>query len=187
MKQVIGVTGRVGVGKTFLVNGLSDSLANYEVVDLDLIGHEVLQKATVKEDLIKLFGKKILTESNEINRKQLGALVFSKKEYLDSLNAISHPWIKKIAQERIQQSMFPIIIMVGALIKEIELLNECNFVVLIQANHEQRYRNLKSKKTIESFQASDDEYKVFSTHIFENVFSKDSVENFSKLVQNLLK
>jgi|TARA_B100001142_G_C14099191_1_gene564506 dephospho-CoA kinase len=186
MKQVIGVTGRVGVGKTFLVNGLADSLANYEVVDLDLIGHEVLKKEAVKEDLIKLFGKKILTESNEINRKQLGALVFSKKEYLDSLNAISHPWIKKIAQERIQQSTFPVIIMVGALIKEIELLNECKFVVLIQADHGQRHRNLKSKKNIESFQASDDDYKVFSTHIFENVFSKDSVENFSKLVQNLL-
>ena len=47
MKTVIGITGRVGVGKTYLVDGALKINPTYDVIDLDKLGHHVLQKERI--------------------------------------------------------------------------------------------------------------------------------------------
>ena len=67
MKTIIGVTGRVCVGKTYLVNELVKRNPHYAVIDLDKLGHLVLKKNPIKESIKKIFGDNIIGENKEID------------------------------------------------------------------------------------------------------------------------
>tara|TARA_B100000131_G_scaffold317421_1_gene359392 strand:+ start:2026 stop:2598 length:573 start_codon:yes stop_codon:yes gene_type:complete len=186
MKIVIGVTGRVGVGKTYLVNSLLKKYDHYNVIDLDMLGHEVLRVESIKHILKQEFGDTIINQHNEINRKALADIVFADINQLNKLNKISHPLIKKLAENRIKQSKEYNIIIVGSLIKEIGLLTQCNQIISVIADSKKTDKLIGSKKRIETFQATENEYKSIANHIFYNDFLKDGVEKFGILVQNLV-
>jgi len=183
---IIGVTGKVGVGKTFLVDKLALDNKLYDVIDLDKVGHYVLTKASVIHSLTKAFGNKILDKNNKIDRKKLGEIVFSNKDDLITLNQVSHPLIKTHVEKRIKTSQKSSVLIVGSLIEDIGLSKNCHYIIAILANHSRRTSLLGRKKKIELYQKSDTYYKAMATHNITNTFSKDMVEKFSILVQNLI-
>jgi len=64
------------------------------IVDADKVGHEVLGSSnSAYQEIVHCFGDEILDSSGEIDRKQLGALVFADAEKLRALNSIVHPRI----------------------------------------------------------------------------------------------
>ena len=66
------------------------------------LGHEVyLPNTDTWRELVKTFGKEILAQDNTIDRKKLGAIVFSNPEKLKRLNAIVHPRMFEMAKKRI--------------------------------------------------------------------------------------
>ena len=90
MTRVIGLTGGIGSGKSTVSRYLAELGAI--IVDADKVGHEVYQPNTdTWRELVKTFGKEILAKDNTIDRKKLGAMVFSNPEELKRLNAIVHP------------------------------------------------------------------------------------------------
>lgn len=84
--KVIGLTGRAAAGK----NAVSDAFAKVgcAVIDVDQVGHRVLEQS--QDLLAKAFGPGIV-QDGRVDRKALGALVFSDSEKLRSLEAITHP------------------------------------------------------------------------------------------------
>ena len=100
MTRVIGLTGGIGSGKSTVSGFLSELGA--AVIDADKIGHEVYRPDTdTWRKLVKTFGRGILAADNTIDRKKLGAIVFSNEEELKRLNAIIHPQITKIIKQQI--------------------------------------------------------------------------------------
>ena len=72
------------------------------IIDADKIGHEVYRPDTdTWRKLVKTFGRGILAADNTIDRKKLGAIVFSNEEELKRLNAIVHPQITEIIKKQI--------------------------------------------------------------------------------------
>ena len=61
--MIIGITGRVGVGKSTAVSYIVD---NYDcvIIDLDLIGHDLLEEDKIKNRCIIQFGNQIVSENN---------------------------------------------------------------------------------------------------------------------------
>jgi dephospho-CoA kinase len=99
---VIGLTGGIGTGKTQVSGILSDLGAT--VINADLVGHEAyLPNTETWKEVVNAFGKGILTESNEIDRRALGGIVFSDPEHLKTLNAIMHPRIFDMIRERLDK------------------------------------------------------------------------------------
>ncbi|MDP6514185.1 MAG: dephospho-CoA kinase [SAR202 cluster bacterium] len=97
---VIGLTGGIGTGKTHVSGILSDLGAT--VINADLVGHEAyLPNTETWQVVVDTFGKEILTEDNEIDRRALGGIVFSDPKQLERLNAIMHPRIFDMIRERI--------------------------------------------------------------------------------------
>tara|TARA_B100000676_G_C17877309_1_gene731953 strand:- start:83 stop:673 length:591 start_codon:yes stop_codon:yes gene_type:complete len=89
---VIGLTGGIGTGKTLVSNILSSLGAS--LINADKIGHKIYEpNSDGWIEVIKTFGKEILNENQEIDRKKLGSIVFKDKKYLDQLNSITHPRI----------------------------------------------------------------------------------------------
>ena len=98
---VIGVTGGIGTGKTE-VSKILECLGA-EVINADLVGHEAYAPHTEGWRVVtEAFGKEVLATSGEVDRKKLGAIVFNDPGALKRLNAIMHPRIYSMIEERIE-------------------------------------------------------------------------------------
>ena len=101
--KVIGLTGSFGTGKTFVASIFRELGA--KVIDADRIAHKAIRKGTpAYKRIVKLFGKKILNKEAEINRGELGHIVFSNKAFLRKLNDIVHPYVIKEIKRSIRSA-----------------------------------------------------------------------------------
>ncbi len=89
--KIIGLAGGIGSGKSTVAGFLAEQGA--AIIDLDKLGHEVLEQKKVRERLVKEFGEDILGGAGEIDRAVLGRLVFSSPGALARLNRVVHPVI----------------------------------------------------------------------------------------------
>jgi dephospho-CoA kinase len=99
---VIGLTGGIGSGKTTVSDMLRAKGA--EVLHADLVGHEVYRPGTAVWDaLVTAFGREVVTADGEIDRRTLGGMVFADPEARRRLNAITHPPMRRLMAERLDQ------------------------------------------------------------------------------------
>ena len=97
---VIGLTGGIGTGKSQAAMVLGDLGA--DVIEADRLGHEVYRPQTDGwREVVETFGSEVLTPDGEVDRRKLGVIVFGDAEALGRLNAITHPRIRRMIQERI--------------------------------------------------------------------------------------
>jgi dephospho-CoA kinase len=97
---VIGLTGGIGSGKSTVSEMLRAKGA--AVVYADLVGHEVYRPGTaVWDEVVAAFGRDVLTTDQEIDRRKLGSIVFSDPEARRRLNAITHPPMRRLMAERL--------------------------------------------------------------------------------------
>ena len=95
---VIGITGGTGCGKTTLLEAIA--AAGGLVLDCDAIYHGLLE--TDGEMLCAIENRFPGTvEGGILQRKKLGAIVFSDEEALLDLNRITHSAVKKEVQRRL--------------------------------------------------------------------------------------
>ena len=98
--RVIGLVGGIGSGKSTAAAMLAELGA--DVLSADAIGHEVYRPGTPGfAAVVGEFGREIVGAGGEIDRRKLGALVFSDPSRLDRLNAIVHPLIRDEIASRI--------------------------------------------------------------------------------------
>ena len=97
---VIGLTGGIGTGKTFVSRRLEELGA--VIVNADLLGHEVYKPQTEGwHAVVDAFGEQVVGDDGEIDRRALGGIVFSDDDALQQLNAIMHPRIYALAEQRL--------------------------------------------------------------------------------------
>ena len=95
---VIGLTGGFGSGKSTVAGMLRDLGAR--VIDADKVAHQLYQPGTPAfDEVVRAFGREIVGEKGEIDRKKLGQKVFGNPQALKRLNAILHPRIARRIEE----------------------------------------------------------------------------------------
>lgn len=100
---VIGLVGGMGSGKTTVAEILSSLGA--EVIHADLVGHEAYRPGTAGfAAVVDAFGDEIVGDGGTIDRRRLGARVFSEPGALDRLNSILHPLIRAEIERRIDDA-----------------------------------------------------------------------------------
>lgn len=98
---VIGLTGGIGTGKSEAARHLVALGAT--LIDADVVGHEAYRPhAEAWRRVVEAFGEGILGPDKEIDRRSLGAIVFSDPDQLARLNGIMHPLMARMVQERIE-------------------------------------------------------------------------------------
>lgn len=86
----IGLTGGIGSGKSTAARFLAELGA--PVIDADKVGHMIYEPGEpAYHELVREFGDQIIDPTGRVDRKRLGAIVFSDPESLARLNAIVHP------------------------------------------------------------------------------------------------
>lgn len=88
----VGLTGSIGVGKSFVTSVFEE--LGCHVLDADQTAREVVMPDTPGlKAITQEFGEEILNPDGTLNRKQLGALVFADESRRQRLNFILHPFI----------------------------------------------------------------------------------------------
>jgi dephospho-CoA kinase len=99
---VLGLTGGIGTGKSEVTRALAGLGAS--VIDADRVGHEAYRPHQgIWQEVVQAFGEEILQPDGEVDRKALGAIVFSQPDARAKLNGIMHPWMAKEIERRIDQ------------------------------------------------------------------------------------
>ena len=98
---VIGLTGGIGTGKSEATRQLEALGAS--IISADQVGHEAYTPNTEAwEQVVATFGDDILQDDQEIDRRKLGAIVFSDPSQLEKLNQIMHPRMARIVSGKIE-------------------------------------------------------------------------------------
>lgn len=95
--QKIGLTGNIGSGKTRVCK-IFESLG-VPIYYADLEARKILNKPSSMKEIAKLFGQEVVLNTQEIDRKKLGAIVFNDPSKLKKLNHLIHPILKEHFKE----------------------------------------------------------------------------------------
>ena len=97
---VIGLTGGIGTGKSE-VSRLLGTLGA-KVIEADKVGHEAYEPGMPGwREVVEAFGVGVLDTDGRIDRKGLGGIVFRDEQARGRLNAIVHPIVRQLLEERI--------------------------------------------------------------------------------------
>ena len=100
--KIIGLTGGIASGKSTVTETLQ-RLGAY-IIDTDKVAHDCMKPgASAWKKLVDTFGKEILKQNQEIDRKYLGKIVFNQPEKLKQLDALMHPVVLEETRRRVQE------------------------------------------------------------------------------------
>lgn len=100
--RVIGLTGGIASGKSTVARLLA--ARGVPVIDADQLARDaVLPGTPALAAIVELFGPGVLQEDGLLDRQALGAMVFADPPLRRRLEAILHPAIRSLAEERLAE------------------------------------------------------------------------------------
>ena len=153
--MILGITGKAGSGKSYISKLIKKIYKNTHIIDVDKIGHKVLELAIIKSRLSVIFGKEIFDENKKIDRKKLAEIVFSSEDKLKQLNSIVHLEIFNMIEKHLEKNKkkYDIIIIDAAILHEIKLDKLCDKIMLVEADEYVRLNRLTENRNIDSEKA----------------------------------
>ena len=104
--KLIGLTGGIASGKS-AVSAILRRLGA-QVIDADALAREVVEPhQPAWNEIVQTFGNDVLQADNTLDRKKLRKIVFDNPEARKRLEAITHPKIRQLAQQRIKDCAAP--------------------------------------------------------------------------------
>jgi dephospho-CoA kinase len=101
-KHVIGLVGGIGSGKSLVARLLAERSGF--VIDADPIAHQALRDPAIREKIVARFGREILGNDGEVERKKLAAPVFADESARRELESWIFPWVGERARELINRA-----------------------------------------------------------------------------------
>lgn len=97
--RVFGLTGGIGTGKSTVAALFRER--GVPVVDADELAREAVAPGSEGLAAVaRAFGPGVMNEDGSLDRKRLGALVFADPAARERLNAITHPLVRRLSQQR---------------------------------------------------------------------------------------
>ena len=142
--MILGITGGTGCGKTTLLNVIEEH--GGLILDCDAIYHELL---ATDHTLLDAIGVRFpgTVENGILQRKKLGAIVFSDADSLLDLNRITHGAVKKEVLCRLETTP-PLAAIDAIALFEGDLAELCDVTVAVTAPVEDRVQRLMARDTI---------------------------------------
>ena len=186
---VIGITGGSGCGKTTLLKRI-EALGGL-CIDCDALYHRLLAEdgAMIGAILQRFPG---VGSGGSIDRKKLGAIVFSDPAALQDLNRITHGRVKEKVAELLAESPASLAAIDAIGLFESGLDKLCSVTVAVTAPKEQRIARLMARDQISrdyaesriAAQRRDEDFSQLCDHTLVN---DSSAEEFEKKCDEFLK
>lgn len=191
----IGLTGGIASGKSTVSNYLLNM--GYKIIDADKISRDVVKKGTKGlKKIVNQFGKSILNDNDELNRKKLRELVFSNKESLEALNNILHPLIHETIVELFEEyKNEELIIFDVPLLLENKLEHMVDCIWVVSTDYEIQIQRVKDRDKVLREDAINiinkqmplkEKEKLATTVIYNNGTIKELYEQINELIKTFL-
>jgi len=151
-KFVIGLTGNIATGKSVVRKMLEH--AGAFGIDADALSHRAIQSdAPGFQPVVDTFGKYILKENGEIDRKKLGLIVFSDPTALRTLESIVHPLVRQAVDHLVRKSKHRVIVIEAIKLLESPLRATCDVIWVVTATEETQVARLSKKRGLKPEEA----------------------------------
>lgn len=174
--KIIGITGSSGSGKSTVCEILNEKY-NVKIIDADKIAKELLTSGTeYYNDVISKFGREIIDDVGEIDRKKLADLIYNDDKKRKMLNNSTFHYVVKEIKLRAKEINNVDIIIDAPLLFESKLDDICNFTIGVIAKESVQIERIIKRDSISKEQAckrlkaqqTNDFYMSKCTEIIEN-------------------
>ncbi len=185
MSKVIGITGSIACGKSYVSNYLTS--LGYEVIDTDLISHKITEDNSKYLPLIEdNFPSTVI--NNKLDRKKLSNIIFNDAKKREELNNILHPIILNEVIMMINSSHSDIIFLDVPLMFEAHFDSICDKIICVYTDY-----NIQIERLIKRDNISRDEaiLRINSQMDLKKKMELSdyliySINNYDKVNQNIL-
>lgn len=149
---VIGVTGNIACGKSTVMRCLGERGA--QLVDADKVYHELIApQLPLWSALRDRFGEGIVAADGTIDRRALGAIVFSDTTALADLDRITHPAVIEAIRERIDSETTPMLAVDAVKLIESGMAPLCDAVWLVTCTRDRQIARLMARNNLTEAEA----------------------------------
>lgn len=145
-RQIIGVTGPTGAGKSTVVAVLKESFG-FRAIDTDKLARLAVNDKNCALSLKKAFGNDIYEKDGSLNRSLLASRAFQNDEKTALLNSITHPVIIQMLLEEIKNAPDDVtqFVIDVPLLYESGLDKICDFVFAVTAPYQTRLSRIRKR------------------------------------------
>ena len=141
---VVALTGGIASGKTLI--SITFTRLGAPIVDMDIIAHEVVEPGQPALLRIKeTFGTDIIGSNGRLKRSELRAIIFSDPGSRLKLEAILHPVIRQVAEERIRRVTYPYCLLVIPLLTDRSTYPDVDRVLVVDVDEETQITRLMAR------------------------------------------
>jgi dephospho-CoA kinase len=137
--MIVGLTGGIGAGKSTVANLFKN--LGVPIFSADDIVRKILDTdITVKQAIVKKFGKACLKANNKIDRHALGQIIFSEPESRLWLEALLHPLVAREFIANANSSTYPYCIVEIPLLIEAGMQDKVDRILTVDCTEEQQLK-----------------------------------------------
>jgi len=183
---LIGLTGGIASGKSTVAKILQQLGA--AIVNADVLSREVVEPGQAAwNEIVAAFGPEILQQDQTLDRQKLRTLIFNNPAARKQLEAIIHPRVRALAEQRIREQTeagFAVIVYEVPLLFEAKIHEWLRPVILVACDVEIQRRRLEQRDQIDSAaaqkhidaQMSLEEKRRLANYVIENNGTLDDLE-----------
>lgn len=155
--KIIGVTGNSGSGKSFICEILSNKYKNVIIIDADKIAKKMSNIGTLYyKEVVNMFGKDIVKENLEIDRKLLAEIIFNDDEKRKKINSITFKYVVDEIKNSIKVNSNKSMIVIDApLLFESGLDKICDITIGVISNEDVKIDRICFRDKLSVKQAKD--------------------------------
>lgn len=147
--EVVGLTGGIAAGKSTVAQMFAQ--LGCAVLDADQLSRDVMEYPEVLGQVERAFGRQVLDGNGHVDRKALGAIVFSDAAARARLEAIAHPAIAVAARrgfDELWRQGHQLVLYEAALLVETGRHEEMDLLVVVVADEEVRVKRLMRRSSL---------------------------------------
>ncbi len=145
--RIIGLAGGIAAGKSRVGEELE--ALGCVVVDSDRQAREILRREEIRETLVTWWGKGVLGDDGQVDRRAVARIVFEDPAERKRLEDLVHPLIRverdKVIAEATRRNV-PAVVIDAPLLFEAGLDVECDAVIFVDAPRAKRLERVKTKR-----------------------------------------
>lgn len=145
--RIIGLTGGIASGKSTVAHLLEEQ--GIPVIDADQLARRAVEPGSQALKAIEEeFGTAVINRDDTLNRPALATIVFNDQEKRKRLEAITHPAIRKLAEEELSHYRAqgtPVVIYMAALLIEANIVSRVDEVWVVYIDRETQINRVMAR------------------------------------------